>query len=68
MIFSFFYISSQVRKMADETGLDFTDQINLLESKYQQVVILVPFHEWKWLKLKTSTMFHMRMIQLSAWT
>lgn len=32
----------QVRKMADETGLDFTDQINLLESKYQQVVLVVP--------------------------
>ncbi|CAL9073666.1 unnamed protein product [Musa acuminata var. zebrina] len=27
-----------VRKMADETGLDFTDQINLLESKYQQAL------------------------------
>ncbi|OAY83803.1 Acetyl-coenzyme A carboxylase carboxyl transferase subunit alpha, chloroplastic [Ananas comosus] len=27
-----------VRKMADETGLDFSDQINLLESKYQQAV------------------------------
>lgn len=25
--------------MADETGLDFTDQINLLESKYQEVCI-----------------------------
>jgi len=25
--------------MADETGLDFTDQINLLESKYQEVSI-----------------------------
>ncbi|KAJ0966702.1 hypothetical protein J5N97_023619 [Dioscorea zingiberensis] len=27
-----------VRKMADETGLDFSDQINLLESKYQQAL------------------------------
>lgn len=27
-----------VRKMADETGLDFTDQINLLESKYQEAL------------------------------
>ncbi|KAG6470293.1 hypothetical protein ZIOFF_071358 [Zingiber officinale] len=27
---------ADVRKMAAETGLDFTDQINLLESKYQQ--------------------------------
>ncbi|XP_042448739.1 acetyl-coenzyme A carboxylase carboxyl transferase subunit alpha, chloroplastic-like [Zingiber officinale] len=29
---------ADVRKMAAETGLDFTDQINLLESKYQQAV------------------------------
>ncbi|XP_068640542.1 acetyl-coenzyme A carboxylase carboxyl transferase subunit alpha, chloroplastic-like [Aristolochia californica] len=27
-----------VRKMADETGLDFTDQINSLEKKYQQAL------------------------------
>lgn len=27
-----------VRKMADETGLDFSDQINSLESKYQQAL------------------------------
>ncbi|XP_029123355.1 acetyl-coenzyme A carboxylase carboxyl transferase subunit alpha, chloroplastic [Elaeis guineensis] len=27
-----------VRKMAEETGLDFSDQINLLESKYQQAL------------------------------
>ncbi|XP_073012524.1 acetyl-coenzyme A carboxylase carboxyl transferase subunit alpha, chloroplastic [Typha latifolia] len=27
-----------VRKMADETGLDFSDQINLLESKYHQAL------------------------------
>ncbi|XP_020271712.1 acetyl-coenzyme A carboxylase carboxyl transferase subunit alpha, chloroplastic-like [Asparagus officinalis] len=27
-----------VRKMANETGLDFTDQINLLESKYQEAL------------------------------
>lgn len=25
--------------MADETGLDFSDQINSLESKYQQVFL-----------------------------
>ncbi|KAG6515516.1 acetyl-coenzyme A carboxylase carboxyl transferase subunit alpha, chloroplastic-like [Zingiber officinale] len=29
---------TDVRKMAAETGLDFSDQINLLESKYQQAV------------------------------
>lgn len=27
-----------VRKMADDTGLDFTNQINLLESKYQEAL------------------------------
>ncbi|XP_020082027.1 LOW QUALITY PROTEIN: acetyl-coenzyme A carboxylase carboxyl transferase subunit alpha, chloroplastic-like [Ananas comosus] len=27
-----------VRKMADETGLDFSDQINMLENKYQQAL------------------------------
>ncbi|XP_019711050.1 acetyl-coenzyme A carboxylase carboxyl transferase subunit alpha, chloroplastic isoform X1 [Elaeis guineensis] len=27
-----------VRKMAEQTGLDFSDQINLLESKYQQAL------------------------------
>ncbi|KAL4191617.1 hypothetical protein AMTRI_Chr07g81460 [Amborella trichopoda] len=29
---------NDVRKMADETGLDFTDQISSLESKYQQAL------------------------------
>lgn len=29
---------NDVRKMAEETGLDFTDQINLLESKYQEAL------------------------------
>ncbi|QCE11872.1 acetyl-CoA carboxylase carboxyl transferase subunit alpha [Vigna unguiculata] len=28
-----------VQKMAEETGLDFTDQIQLLETKYQQVFV-----------------------------
>lgn len=28
----------QVRRMADETGLDFSDQIGALENKYQQVI------------------------------
>lgn len=27
----------QVRRMAEDTGLDFTDQIYALEAKYQQV-------------------------------
>jgi hypothetical protein len=27
----------QVHKMADETGLDFSDQIGALERKYEQV-------------------------------
>ncbi|CAN6442964.1 unnamed protein product [Victoria cruziana] len=29
---------TDVKKMAEETGLDFTDQINLLENKYQQAL------------------------------
>ncbi|GAB2216975.1 hypothetical protein Droror1_Dr00000128 [Drosera rotundifolia] len=29
-----------VRKMVNETGLDFADQIALLESKYQQVILV----------------------------
>ncbi|KAI3958403.1 hypothetical protein MKW98_011091 [Papaver atlanticum] len=29
---------NEVRKMADETGLDFSDQISLLEKKYQQAL------------------------------
>ncbi|WVZ09000.1 hypothetical protein V8G54_022346 [Vigna mungo] len=33
-----FYGWKQVQKMADETGLDFTDQIQLLETKYQQAL------------------------------
>ncbi|GAV76465.1 ACCA domain-containing protein [Cephalotus follicularis] len=28
----------EIRRMADETGLDFSDQINALESKYQQAL------------------------------
>jgi len=31
----------QVRKMANETGLDFTEQIITLENKYRQVKMLV---------------------------
>lgn len=27
--------------MADETGLDFSDQINMLENKYQQVCLKI---------------------------
>lgn len=34
---SVFLVSLQVERMADDTGLDFTDQINALENKYQQV-------------------------------
>ena len=36
---SIFYGWKQVQKMAEETGLDFTDQIQLLETKYQQVFV-----------------------------
>lgn len=32
-----FFVSLQVERMAGDTGLDFTDQINALENKYQQV-------------------------------
>lgn len=35
-LYSLMYVL-QVRRMADETGLDFSDQIGALESKYQQV-------------------------------
>lgn len=38
-----FYSSLQVRKMADETGLDFSDQIVSLEGKYQQVTTFYNF-------------------------
>lgn len=34
-------LNYQVRKMADETGLDFSDQINMLENKYQQVCLKI---------------------------
>lgn len=34
-IYSFFF--AQISQMADDTGLDFSDQINALEGKYQQV-------------------------------
>lgn len=30
----------QVRRMADDTGLDFSDQIGALENKYQQVILI----------------------------
>lgn len=39
--YSFFAI--QVCKVADEIIMDFTDQINLLESKYQKVKFWIPF-------------------------
>lgn len=35
VLFNSFLI--QVRRMAEDTGLDFTDQIYALEAKYQQV-------------------------------
>lgn len=38
IVFSFLI---QVRKMAHETGLDFSDQIISLENKYQQVVNVI---------------------------
>lgn len=32
-----YFIFAQISQMADDTGLDFSDQINALEGKYQQV-------------------------------
>ena len=42
--------SLKVRRMADETGLDFSDQIGALEHKYEQVkhTVLVSFSKFQW--------------------
>lgn len=37
---------AQISQMADDTGLDFSDQINALEGKYQQVLRGLPISNY----------------------
>lgn len=45
-----FFHNLQVKRIAEETGLDFIDQINLLQNKYQQVKSFT-YGKFNWLNL-----------------